>query len=61
MKRLYEFTIAKEELVKESETTKNDSGEEETTPRKSKSPWTKSISCVSLLGDYLMRQRCFMA
>jgi len=36
MKRLYEFTIAKEELVKESETTKNDSGEEITTTKEIK-------------------------
>lgn len=33
MKKLYEFTLEKEELVKETETTKNDKGEEVTTTK----------------------------
>ena len=36
MKKLYEFEVSKEELVKESETTKNESGEEVTTTKEVK-------------------------
>ena len=44
MKKLFEFVIPKEEMVKETETTKNDKGEEVTTTKEVKKVVDKKFS-----------------
>jgi hypothetical protein len=43
MKKLYEFVVSKEEIVKESETSKNDKGEEVTTTKEVKKQVEKEL------------------
>ena len=43
MKKLFEFVISKEEVVKETETTKNDKGEEVTTSKEVKKSVDKEL------------------